>query len=472
MKKWITFALAFCMLLSLLGIQTPVQAAGFVDVPSRALNEVNYLVQGGVVQGSSPTTFNPYQTITRAEAATFVGRAIQLDGTKRQTRFNDVNPGSFAAGYIESIAAKGIMSGDSSGKFSPEKLVTRGEMAIIIAKAFGYTGNAETALMNLGIASGMSNGSFGSSQTITRADFAVFLSRAINPDFRLKQSVTFSSKLKSTANNLNIRTGPSTAYPSIGKIPAGTSVTGAFSVGGWMFVKTGSVTGFISTYYLSGSTGSGTVTEPATPPASPAPPAAEIDSRIPTQTIILDPGHGGTDPGAVNGSLREKDIVLNVGLKVNKLFEQTPFKVKMTRSTDTFIKLADRSAFAKNNKGNVFVSIHVNSSTNSSANGTETFYYAAGNPYVTDSKLLSSKIQARMLEAWGLKDRGIKNGNLSVLRENNMPAALAELGFISNAGDSAKMKNEAALSKISVAIYNGILDYYKAKGYDITALYR
>lgn len=466
MKKWMAFVLAFCMIFSLFSIQAPAQAAGFTDVPSRALNEVNYLVQGGVVQGSSPTVFNPDQTITRAEAAAFVGRAIQLNGTKRQTRFNDVDPGSFASGYIESIAAKGIMSGDSNGKFSPGKLVTRGEMAAIIAKAFGYTGNAETALMNLGIASGMGNGSFGSAQTITRADFAVFLARAINPAFRSKQNITFSSNMKSTTNGLNIRTGPSTSYPSVGKIAAGTSVTGAFLVGGWMFVKAGNTTGFISMYYLTGSSGSGTVTQPTTPPST------GTDSRLQSQTIIIDPGHGGTDPGAVNGSLREKDVVLNVGLKVNKLLEQTPFKVKMTRSTDTFIKLTDRSTFAKNNKGNVFVSIHVNSVNSSSTSGTETFYYAAGNPHVSDSKLLSSKIQARMLEAWNLKDRGIKKGNLSVLRENNMPAALAELGFISNSSDAAKMTNEAALSKMSIAIYNGILDYYKAKGYDINKLYK
>ena len=91
---------------------------------------------------------------------------------------------------------------------------------------------------------------------------------------------------------------------------------------------------------------------------------------------------------------------------------------------------------------------------------------------MADSKLLGEKIQARMLEAWDLRDRGTKKGNLSVLRENTMPAALLELGFISNAGDAAKMASDAQMNKMSIAIYNGILDYYKAKGYNVNQYYK
>ncbi|OMP68467.1 cell wall hydrolase [Domibacillus epiphyticus] len=451
------------MIVSLFSINTKTHAAGFVDVPSRALKEVNYLVEGQVVSGSTPTTFTPYKTITRSEAAVFIGRALQLNGKQRATSFKDVGSGSFASGYIQSAADKGIMSGYGSS-FRPYKVVTRGEMAVMIAKAFGYSSSAgaEKALMNLGIASGLSNGTFGSNQTITRADFAVFLARAINPEFRLKQSAKFMKNLVSTTGNLNIRSGPSTSYRSVGKIAANTPVTGAHSIGGWTYVKTEGKVGYISTYYLRTASTGNTV-----PPTL----TENNDSKLSSQTIILDPGHGGKDSGAVGNGLKEKEVVLKTGLQVNNLLKQTPFNVKMTRSNDTFIELKDRSAFAKNNDGDIFVSIHANAAT-PSATGTETYYYSAGNPHVADSKLLASKIQARMLTAWNLRDRGVKNGNFSVLRENNMPAALLELGFISNAGDASKMASDYWMNTMSKAIYNGILDYYKAKGYNVNSLYK
>ncbi len=459
-KKFLVVALSFLMIVTLFGIK-PVQAAGFIDVPSRALKEVNYLVEGKIVSGTSTTTFTPNKTITRSEAAVFIGRTLQLDGTQRPTGFTDLGSSSFASGYVQAVVEKGIMSGYDGKKFLPYKAVTRGEMAIMLAKAFGYSSNAEKALMDLGIASGLSDGTFGSNQTITRADFAVFLARAINPEFRLKSFGDFTSKRWSTTGNLNVRSGPSTSFASLGKIAVNTEVAGAHSVGGWTYVKIGNTVGFISSSYLS-STG----TDVSTPPVTEG-----SDAQLSSQTIILDPGHGGTDSGAVGNGLKEKDVVLKTGLQVNDLLKQTPFNVKMTRSTDTFIPLKDRSTFAKNNGGNIFVSIHVNSAS-ASASGTETYYYAAGNPHVADSKLLAAKIQARMLAAWDLNDRGVKPGDFSVLRENNMPAALAELGFISNAGDAAKMKSDYSMKIMSNAIYCGILDYYKAKGYNVDSLYK
>lgn len=465
MKKWTMFITALCLVLSLLGIQAPVQAAGFNDVPSRAVKEVNYLTQGKVIYGVTSESFVPQETVTRAQVATFVGRILKLDGEQRDTQFSDVGKGNVASGFVQSIVNKGIMEGASNSEFLPSQAVTRGEMALILKKAFGYSGDAEQALLKLGIATGMGNGTFGSEKTITRADFAVFLARAVNPSFRLKQTASFDSIFVSTTNNLNIRTGPSTDYTSIGKISANTKVSGAHSVGGWTYVKAGSLTGFISSSYLRSSLGS-------TAPDAPAPaPSPNTDSALAGQTIILDPGHGGKDSGAVGNGLKEKNVVLKAGLQVSSLLKETPFKVKMTRSSDVFIELLDRSAFAKNEDGDVFVSIHANAAT-PAATGTEAYYYSAGNQHAADSKLLGEKIHARMLAAWGLRDRGTKPGNYSVLRENSMPATLLELGFITNAGDAAKMASDAQMNKMSIAIYNGILDYYKAKGFSVDVYYK
>lgn len=475
MKKAITvFILVFLLTVTQCGINMPAQAASFKDVPSRAKKEVDYLSDGGIAKGSSKTSFNPHQAITRAEAVTLIGRTLQLNGTQRKTVFSDVGTGNYASGFIQSGIDQKIinnsLSGVSAGRFYPNKEMTRGEMAIIIANAFGYsyggtTSGAAKALMDRGVASGTGGGNFGAGLTIKRADFAVFLARAINPAFRTKHSISFSKTFWTDVNNLNIRTGPSTSFFSKGKVAKNVKVSGAHSVGGWTYIKTGNIVGFVSSSYLR-SSAAGTVAAP------PAKSPVSADSRLSGQTIILDPGHGGTDPGAVGFGIREKDGVLSTGLKVNNLLKKTPFNVKMTRSSDTFISVNARPDFAIKNKGNVFVSIHANAAS-ANATGTETFYYAAGtNPYVSDSKLLATKIQTRMTDAWNLKDRGVKAGNYGVLRENNMPAALAELGFITNKSDNDKLKSDYWQTVAAKAIYFGILDYYKAKGYSVDSLYK
>jgi N-acetylmuramoyl-L-alanine amidase len=480
-KKGIAvFILVFLLTISQWGINLPVQAASFTDVPSRVKTEVNYLSDGGIAKGSSETSFNPHQAITRAEAVTLVGRALQLNGTPRKTVFSDVSASSNYSGYIQSGVDQKIinssLSGVSAGRFYPNKEITRGEMAIMIAKTFGYSyggtaSGAAKALMDRGVANGTGGGTFEAGLTIKRADFAVFLARAINPEFRTKKSVNFSKTLWTNVDNLNIRSGPSTSFVSKGKIAKNVKVSGAHSVGDWTYVKTGTTFGFVSSYYLrSSATGNSTVGTP--PILAPAKPPVSADSRLSEQTIVLDPGHGGTDPGAIGFGLREKDVVLATGLKVNNLLKKTPFNVKMTRSTDTFIPVNARADLAIKNGGDAFVSIHANAAS-ASASGTETFYYAAGtNPYVADSKLLATKIQTRMITAWNLKNRGVKSGNYGVLRENNMPAALAELGFITNKSDNDKLKSDYWQTVAAKAIYLGILDYYKEKGYNVDSLYK
>ncbi|MET1032509.1 N-acetylmuramoyl-L-alanine amidase [Domibacillus tundrae] len=467
MKRGFFFVvLAFILTVPLFSFGQNASAAGFVDVPYRASKEVNYLAEGGIANGSSATIFGSDKTVTRAEAAAFIGRALQLDGTKRTTKFVDVGSGNFASGYIQSAVEKGVLSGYDGGRFLPYKEVSRGEMAVMLSKAFGYSfggtlSGAAKALTSRGIANGVADGSFGSDQMIKRADFAVFLARAIAPTFRTIQTDEFKTTMWSNTGDLNVRSGPSTAYASKGKIAKDARVAAAHSVGSWTYIRSGTTIGFVNSSYLRS-----TETVSATKP-----PVSTADPRLTNQTIILDPGHGGSDPGAIGFGLQEKSVVLKTGLKVNNLLKQTPFNVKMTRSTDTFITLADRAAFAKRNNGNVFVSIHANAAS-ASASGTETFYSAAANSQnAADSKLLAAKIQDRMIAAWDLKDRGVKQAGYYVLKNNTVPSALLELGFITNKGDNDKLKSDYWLNSMSKAIYYGILDYYKAKGYDVNSLY-
>ncbi|MEK4028543.1 MULTISPECIES: N-acetylmuramoyl-L-alanine amidase [Bacillaceae] len=484
-KSSIFMAFAFFLIIPLFGFHTTAQASGFTDVPNRALKEVNYLAEGGIANGSSATIFAAEKVVTRQEAATFIARALQLDGAKRETVFKDVSASNFSSGYIQSAVDKGILSGYDGGRFLPQKEVTRGEMAVMLSKAFGYEfggslSGAANALMSRGIASGMEDGTFGANEQIIRADFSVFLARAINPEFRIKNTATFTKTFWVNTNNLNVRTGPSTSYQKSGSLQKGVKVLGSHEIGSWMYIKSENIIGFVHKSYLSNTEKPGNTTDqPATPDKDNNQDNDEkpgvidnVDPRLANQIIVLDPGHGGSDPGASGFGLKEKDVVLDTGLKTNELLKKTPFKVYMTRTGNTFPSLPDRTAFAKSKKGNVFVSIHANAS-NGAGNGTETYYYsaAATNPYVSDSKLLATKIQKRMVDALQLKNRGVKTANYYVIKYNSMPAALAELGFIDNAKDNEKLKSDYWRTAASKAIYLGILDYYKEKGYQVDSLY-
>lgn len=161
--------------------------------------------------------------------------------------------------------------------------------------------------------------------------------------------------------------------------------------------------------------------------------------------ICIDPGHGGSDPGAVGIGGYEKNNNLDSCLRQrNWLNADTndgagggSWAVVMTRTTDVYVGLSARAAIANNNASHRFMSTH-NNAFNDNANGTETFSHTENNATSND---LRNKVQQRTLEAWGLLNRGNKQYNFAVLRETNMPADLAELGFIDANPDAGYVSN-------------------------------
>ncbi len=171
------------------------------------------------------------------------------------------------------------------------------------------------------------------------------------------------------------------------------------------------------------------------------------------KVIVIDAGHGDHDPGAVGNSIREKDINLAIALKVEAMLKKNPkVDVVMTRSDDTFLELKERVRVAQNVNADVFVSIH-NNSGSSAATGTESYYQRA------NSKSLATVLHKYLLAATGLTDRKVQYGNFHVIRETTMPAALLEVGFVSNSGDAAKLKDEAFQQRVAEAIAKGLFEY-------------
>lgn len=177
--------------------------------------------------------------------------------------------------------------------------------------------------------------------------------------------------------------------------------------------------------------------------------------------IVLDPGHGGKDPGAVGNCLQEKNIVLDLALRIGKLLQSRGATVLYTRGIDVFVELSERARMANNWKADFFLSLHINSTVNTTASGFESFVHSNVNGGVTAA--LQNTIHRKVAAVFGVvgvPDRGQKKGNLAVLRETNMPALLLEYGFISSTKDSTLLKNPGFLDKLAQATAEGIAEAF------------
>ncbi|MBB6447306.1 leucine-rich repeat domain-containing protein [Bacillus benzoevorans] len=227
-----------------LGLVAPLQGqaeGGFKDVSTSYTfyDEVLYLSGKEVIAGFSDGTFKPNNTVTRAQAAMMLGRALNLNGEPRNTKFKDVTAYVTGSGYIAAAVEKGIISGFTDGTYRPHDAVTRGQMAIFLNQAFSLTtGNengfsdvsskiaAYQSILNVsanGIASGYADGTYRPNLAVTRGQFSAFMARALEPSFRA-EVVHFSDKNfeKAIRDTLHKPAGNITAadMDSINKIEA------------------------------------------------------------------------------------------------------------------------------------------------------------------------------------------------------------------------------------------------------------
>jgi N-acetylmuramoyl-L-alanine amidase len=214
--------------------------------------------------------------------------------------------------------------------------------------------------------------------------------------------------------------------------------------------------------------------------------------------IIIDPGHGGLDPGAVSpNGITEKEIVLKISKALKKILIEKGFTVIMTREDDSFVRLRDRSRMANNTGAHLFISIHCNGSgVNSEATGFETYYLStaktswaraveakensviefeapeekesileyilwdlAQNEHLRESSELAELIQDCMAKRISIENRGVKQANFHVMREIYMPSVLVEAAFITSPKEEAKLKTEKFRQQIAEGIANGVMEF-------------
>ncbi|MGQ7870333.1 N-acetylmuramoyl-L-alanine amidase family protein [Sunxiuqinia sp. sy24] len=224
-------------------------------------------------------------------------------------------------------------------------------------------------------------------------------------------------------------------------------------------------------------------------------------------TVIIDPGHGGRDPGAVIKQIKEKDIVLSIGLKLGTYIRENLPEVQViyTRNKDIFVPLHERAAIANKHKADLFISLHANYCGTPSITGTETFVlglhrteenldvakkenavilmeedysttYQGFDPNSPESYImfemvqdehlyqsinLAASIQDQFRDRAGRKDRGVKQAGFLVLRQTSMPSVLVEAGFLSNNYEANYMNSDKGQSYLASAVYRAVRDYKK-----------
>jgi len=191
---------------------------------------------------------------------------------------------------------------------------------------------------------------------------------------------------------------------------------------------------------------------------------SEIQPRVPM--VVLDVGHGGKDTGAPGDNVNEKDVNLDVALKVGQILTQKGIKVEYTRTDDTFLSLNEEATVGNLYNAALFVAIHSNSSTEPNPSGTETYYYApleSPELYIQKDERcrLATYLQQALVAKLGRNDRGVKQGNLAVLRNTQMTSALVEIAFISNPTECELLKQQNFRQMAAQAIADGIEGYMK-----------
>jgi N-acetylmuramoyl-L-alanine amidase len=175
--------------------------------------------------------------------------------------------------------------------------------------------------------------------------------------------------------------------------------------------------------------------------------------------VLIDPGHGGKDPGAVGlGGLREKDILLPISKRIAQVLQQNGVQVVMTRDSDYFVTLPGRVKLAERANADIFVSIHANAvgPGRSDVSGLETYYYDSGLG-------LARTVHNSILQSVNVKDRGVRRARFFVLRKSSMPSILVETGYLTGRDDNAKLRSSAYQNKMADAIARGILQYLKRR---------
>lgn len=476
-----------------------VPAQKFSDLQPRGNNiethrYLSIAVHLGYLDKGKNNSISPYAAISRADMAKALAKAFNLEqsvDSQTPMRFNDVASNATIAPAINGLYYSGIADG-SVKKFYPQANLTRSQFALFVGRVLsddlrlsipsvaipfskgqvfgtGSSLNVRTspnehatikgklkdgdAVTLIKVQGSWYEVKYGSNQTgfvhskyIKKYEEPVVSKPEVKPDPKPEEKPTAPLPVanlqgKVTVNSLNIRQSATTSSAIVGKLSRQQLVNVNQLNGSWAHITTANGTkGYVNKTYLKLKNTKGN----------------PLANRI----IVIDAGHGGSDPGAQSSGVNEKDITFKVSKLVEQKLRSQGVNVKMTRTDDSYLGLTQRTDYAKKVFGETFVSIHVNSFDGPQANGTEVFFDMTTNDNSAESNQLAKLVQSNIVKDLNMTNRGVKTAPFAVLRSSNIPSILIELGFISNASDRDKMTNDRDLNKFADAIVNGLYSYY------------
>lgn len=539
--------------------------------------QVYELTSKKVINGFPDNTFRPDVEVTRAQFAAMVSRALKL--ADADSNFKDVPKSSSLYKEVSQAAAAGIIVGDGSGSFHPDRHVSRAEMAIMLDRAIQLKGEflvfqplsfadkneigksaqeSVKRLTNYQVMDAQKENKFLPNEKGTRVETTVAVYQMLKAIKEQHEVVGISHIYagKIDANpSLRVRQEASTESAVLGRLNNGTIIRILTEDDHWYKIKFNNDYGFVAKDFVKILT---TVEQPkndvdiSNPPEEDAPPVeggqpveppveeqpsedknneeklkqveylkgevtasflnvrknaiatAEKVGQLTVNTVVnilktegdwheilyqgnkgyihksfvklldtpsinvlknkvimIDPGHGGKDPGAVVGELKESDVVLKVSLLMKELLEAEGATVIMTRSDNTFLTLAQRAELANSIETlDLFLSVHANAATTETANGVESYWNKTNSSDF--SQLLTRKLQDQLLSHMKLANRGVKHANFQVIRDTKAPSTLVELGFMTNNKDFNYMETDDYYQDAANGLFHGIVDYFSS----------
>ena len=187
--------------------------------------------------------------------------------------------------------------------------------------------------------------------------------------------------------------------------------------------------------------------------------------------LVIDLGHGGHDPGAIGvNKTHESDVVLAIGKELNELLKGYELEVKFTRLSNVYLSLSERAKIANNFKADYFLSIHINSATDSSVRGVEVWQYSNRNDKLNK---FSNGLCEDVAKIFNVRNRGVKlSQKLSVLKNTDMPAALIEVDFISNVNAENDLKISSNIKLVALAIKDNLIGLFELESVTSDVLYK
>ncbi len=291
--------------------------------------------------------------------------------------------------------------------------------------------------------------------------FAEKETTAIDLSTEVSADLKWIGTVKLTSGNLNIRKGPSIGDKILDKLPNGSKVEVIEQLEEWAKIQHNKTLGYVSKQFLVIEQGNINT--------------AAAKNKI----VVLDPGHGGRDPGAIaSDGTYESKLVWQYTVKTKELLEKSGYTVFLTRSEKNSCtdykkieeELTCRVNFAEKVKADIFISIHADSNPSKKFRGTVVYYNDRNdydgnqNHFSADSKRLAQLIHSYIQPAVGSKDRGLQNKNYFVNRMNKVPSILIELGCLTNSADLKLLKNKDRQAKVAASFVKAVDKYFAPSG--------